>query len=356
MEPTGQKLNSQYKGRMIGLDFLRGVAMMLTLFRHYSFKSPNILWQIGWAGVHLFFVLSSFLITNILLTEYYKNGKINFGRFFIRRALKIYPLYYLFIITSVYKNRGLFLSSTHYKKQLLGQIFHLQNYTEVLWYHTWSLAAEEHFYLSICILLSVLLYLQKLQGLTILVCLCLFIVILTPYLRYYNTLNYQAEWFFSTHLIMDSFAFGALLAITKFVFPGLFSKIIELKHFLLLPIIIFLLPLFLLPIGNLIMNSIGMTFMFMGFTLLIAYFQSIENFSRSKNVTVLIFIKPLASIGIASYSIYLLHVPVKSIIYPLPISEQLKIPLYFIACILVGMVVWYLIEKPIATYKSNKFS
>ncbi|MEJ7589300.1 MAG: hypothetical protein WKI04_17220, partial [Ferruginibacter sp.] len=95
------------------------------------------------------------------MTEYYKTGSINFVRFFVRRALKIYPLYYLFILISVYKNKELYLSSLQHQIQLLGQIFHVQNYTGVLWYHTWSLAAEEHFYIGMCLILFVLLHFYK---------------------------------------------------------------------------------------------------------------------------------------------------------------------------------------------------
>jgi len=66
-------------------------------------------------------------------------------------------------------------------------------------------------------------------------------------------------------------------------------------------------------------------------------------------------IQTLASIGIASYSIYLFHAPVKTIINGFAINEWLRIPAYFIACILVGKVSWYLIERPVASYKSRLF-
>src|SRR5690349_15649345 len=110
MEEVGNRIYTLDKGRIIGFDFLRSIAIFLTLCRH-SLAHSNIFWQIGWMGVHLFFILSSYLIANILFTEYYKSGKINFFRFFIRRSLKIYPLYYLFILISVYKNKELLFTS-----------------------------------------------------------------------------------------------------------------------------------------------------------------------------------------------------------------------------------------------------
>jgi peptidoglycan/LPS O-acetylase OafA/YrhL len=104
------------------------------------------------------------------------------------------------------------------------------------------------------------------------------------------------------------------------------------------------------------MNSIGITMMFLAFALLLTWALSVEDFSRNKNIISLAIIRPLASIGIASYSIYLFHVPVKTIIDSIAMSERLKIPAYFIGCILVGKITWYLIERPIASYKSRFFS
>ncbi len=74
------------------IDFLRGIAIFLTLFRHFGI---NIyLYKIGWVGVDLFFVLSGFWVSGLLFREYKKTTKINFIRFFVRRGLKIYPLFY----------------------------------------------------------------------------------------------------------------------------------------------------------------------------------------------------------------------------------------------------------------------
>lgn len=355
MEAGGNRIYTQYKGRIIGFDFLRSIAIGLTLCRH-SLQPSNFFWQIGWVGVHLFFVLSSFLITNILFTEYYNKGKINFFRFFIRRSLKIYPLYYLFILISVYKNRELLFSSMHYKMQLLGQIFHVQNYSDILWYHTWSLAAEEHFYIGMCIILLIFLFFAKSGHLGKLAWLCLGVIILVPFLRYRATFVYYTDWFMGTHFIMDSFAIGALLSLSKFVFPGIFSKIIQWKHFLLIPIFILLIPVFIFSPGNLVLNSIGITMMYIAFALLIAYVLSIENFSRQKHIFSSGIIQPLAWVGIASYSIYLFHVPIKTLIDSFSISGWRRIPVYFIACIVLGKMTWYFIERPIALYKSRFLS
>jgi peptidoglycan/LPS O-acetylase OafA/YrhL len=137
------------------LDTLRGVAILGVLFLHgffwpYSglhFGRWGRLWlnitQPGWLGVNLFFVLSGFLITGILLDsaarpDYYR-------RFYTRRALRILPAYYalLIVLWLLGQARGTYVG--------LGFLY-LANVTEFFgvgqaYGPLWSLAVEEHFYL-----------------------------------------------------------------------------------------------------------------------------------------------------------------------------------------------------------------
>src|SRR5258705_5760496 len=76
------------------LDGLRGVAILLVVLLH-NFRFMNYFF-FGWLGVDLFFVLSGFLITNILMDAM---GEPNFLRnFYVRRILRIFPLFYLALI------------------------------------------------------------------------------------------------------------------------------------------------------------------------------------------------------------------------------------------------------------------
>ena len=101
---------SQSSGRLVCLDFLRAVAIILVLFRHNNMAALQsvpegfgvvgfIRWitEIGWIGVDLFFVLSGFLIAGLIFGEFKARGCFDFRRFWTRRALKIFPLYYCYI-------------------------------------------------------------------------------------------------------------------------------------------------------------------------------------------------------------------------------------------------------------------
>ena len=94
------KFQLTQKNRVPELDGLRGIAILAVLFYHFfNFYPFNYLSVFGWVGVDLFFVLSGFLITGILLQL--KGLKNAFQIFYARRALRILPLYYL-VLASVF--------------------------------------------------------------------------------------------------------------------------------------------------------------------------------------------------------------------------------------------------------------
>src|SRR5258708_484016 len=144
------------------LDTLRGIAVsMVVLFHAFAFTYglnglsgvPKMLvgmTMCGSTGVNLFFVLSGFLITGILLdtrsrTDYYK-------RFYLRRALRILPLYYAVLVLLLLVVRA-GLVQRHVSWAFLGlSAVYLSNVTDLFgvpmqYGVLWSLAVEEHFYL-----------------------------------------------------------------------------------------------------------------------------------------------------------------------------------------------------------------
>src|SRR6266852_1787483 len=114
--------------RLAQLDGLRGLAIIGVLINHLFFSMPGAL-QCGWLGVNLFFVLSGFLITRILLDQ---RGQMtaagggllrSLGVFYSRRALRIFPLYYLTLAVLWACN---FQRSRHYGRMLASYTFHIR--------------------------------------------------------------------------------------------------------------------------------------------------------------------------------------------------------------------------------------
>ncbi|MGH9475652.1 MAG: acyltransferase family protein [Terriglobales bacterium] len=133
------------------LDGLRGLAIALVLLHHCEPRlrtlglGPEAVW--GWVGVNLFFVLSGFLITGILLDE--RQQPHLFRNFYVRRGLRIWPLYFL-VVPLVYFAYGRGASWHGADNGWIYFLLYVQNLFPGLsgaLYPTWSLAIEEQFYL-----------------------------------------------------------------------------------------------------------------------------------------------------------------------------------------------------------------
>src|SRR5665213_1679679 len=86
--PASSNAKSAY---YVALDGLRAVAVIMVFFKHYG-EGKFFLFNWGWTGVDIFFVLSGFLITGILYDSQQKPHR--YRDFYIRRTLRIFPLYY----------------------------------------------------------------------------------------------------------------------------------------------------------------------------------------------------------------------------------------------------------------------
>lgn len=130
-----------------GLDGLRGVSILLVIFSHVAKLFPGGNNYFGKIGVYIFFVISGFLITTLLLKERLKYGKISLKGFYLRRVFRILPVVFLYLIVLALLNiiYNLNISGTSF----LASFFFVRNliagdiYTD----HFWSLAIEEQFYL-----------------------------------------------------------------------------------------------------------------------------------------------------------------------------------------------------------------
>jgi peptidoglycan/LPS O-acetylase OafA/YrhL len=222
-----------------GLDGLRGIAVIMVVAVHAYYLGPQFqtaegfyvewlrqLLTSGWIGVDLFFALSGFLITSIQIEEKSRNYsfKTYLKRFYVKRGLRIFPLYYGLLAACVV---GSFLSIHSKIDPALDSAFanfgiyalFLSNYIEPILGHapesshllgmTWSLATEEQYYLIWPIVLFAI-PLLKLRSVTI------GLLIALPIIRIAFLLGgASSDFIYSSSIThIDSILMGSLLAIS----------------------------------------------------------------------------------------------------------------------------------------------
>ena len=205
------------------LDGLRGVAVLLVLSFHFLHidgeggvveRTLLAASRSGWAGVDLFFVLSGFLITGILLDA--RDAPGYFGAFYARRVLRIFPLYYaylavLFLVVPLLSSLDVKAGTQGWLWTYLGNVlfareggFEASPYTG----HFWSLAVEEQFYLAWPLVVWVLP-----RRRLALVCLGLVALAFALRLGIHRTTFNATAAYVLTPARMDALALGALVAV-----------------------------------------------------------------------------------------------------------------------------------------------
>ncbi|MCU1261348.1 MAG: acyltransferase 3, partial [Bryobacterales bacterium] len=129
------------------LNGLRAISVFLVIIYHSGFENAP-----GGLGVLMFFVISGFLITWLLLKENTRKGTVSLKRFYARRSFRIFPAFYAYALLTV-----ILLAAFHKRinvPQTMASLFYLANYYQALngdpgtaFSHTWSLGIEEQFYL-----------------------------------------------------------------------------------------------------------------------------------------------------------------------------------------------------------------
>lgn len=352
--------------RIRQIDFLRGFALILVLFRHH-WVGIDWLQKVTWISPDIFFVLSGFLVSGLLFSEYKRFGRIQPGQFLIRRGFKIYPLFYL----SIFLTLIIFLlkpetfphpASIDLNRKIytfLCEIFFLQNYLPYMWGHHWTLAIEEHFYITLALILPFFAKRRILENKKLLLIITLVLFASAIAMRFIKT-----DGFVQTHLRFDSLLAGVVIAyFYHFNYEKLEHFYLKHRKYLLVLIPI-LLSTAMISWESYFVRTIGLTFIYLGVSLLLMEF--ILNPRTDENLSRLGYFYTLtARMGVYSYGIYLFHLYLPQVVLGRDYLEEgehifttkvlISFLIYFAGAIAMGITVSKLIEFPMLKFRDRFF-
>lgn len=332
--------------RIPSLDGLRAISIGMVITSHVIGTQNFILFDevvgkqleyLGMLGVRVFFVISGYLISSLLLHELDTTKHIHLTRFYFRRTFRIFPPYYFLILVVV------LLQAVGWVTLVPGDVIHAITYTvnyhpERSWYlgHAWSLSVEEQFYL---LWPATLLLTGRRRGLWI----AFAVILICPIIRlgyYYflpSLIRYEVGYRFET--VADSIAAGCALAGMHewFKRQRLYHIILYSKFFVLIPIII-LCASALNPRLRLSL-LFGVTIQNIGIAACIAWCVT----RYSGKIGGLLNSKLMVFLGVMSYSIYLWQ---QLFLNPFSTSMTSRFPLNLVLVGAASLVSYYLIERP----------
>jgi peptidoglycan/LPS O-acetylase OafA/YrhL len=299
-------------------------------------------------GVMVFFVISGFLITWLLLNEYERTNRISLRRFYLRRTFRIFPAFYVFWAVTV---GGLLLKHGHILwGQAMATFFYVGNYYQGLNHypksglsHAWSLAVEEQYYLLWPVLL--LLIVRKRH---LLLCVtCWSILLVWTYRNILQFVGVREEYIYTAFdTRIDHLLIGCVLAISlAYGYFGRFWTIVCARVSYML-----------LPTGSLIISATAAWFWgtsyrntigFIVDPMLVAVLMAQLIASRSRWLQWMDS-RPVIFLGTISYSTYLYHEIVARLLSEM--WRGLPAPVLMIpsvaATVVVASISYYAVEKP----------
>ena len=351
----GPKKASREGGYKIQLDSLRAIAVVLVLIQHFAPESEQWV-RLGDIGVRVFFVLSGYLITGILLQARTEAEQLAETRawvllaFYARRFLRIFPLFYAVIIgTALLGSRPMRESWEWHATYLSNIYFYLRGTGHDAVTPLWSLAVEEQFYLVWPFLM---LFLRR----KLILPLVIGVIIFAPLFRELLVLNGKNAWQASVLMpaCLDTLGMGALLAI-------LFSRL-EPKRLQQLTTAALVLG---LPL--MIVSSCGRAWSASAHWVVLVD-VSIALFSAwlihgaavgfKGVVGRLLSQRPLVHVGAISYGVYLIHNFVPGLVIRLwPQDRNSQSPTYIATLFLITFAIaslsWVVFEAPINKLKRH---
>jgi peptidoglycan/LPS O-acetylase OafA/YrhL len=317
--------NTREKIFFPALDTLRMVAALMVFVQHAYYNAfANFLGNVSWVvdraihayvesagyGVQIFFVLSGFLITYLLIAEQERTGRIHVRSFYVRRLLRIWPLYYFVLLLGFFvlplfapahETPPNLWSSAWYYFAFLANFHAMQIEVGTLYRGiVWSVAIEEQFYLVWPMILLLLPWRRQwlIPLVAVVVCLALRFYWLTQHAHY-------TYFHFHTGAVMADLAVGALLAYFSRLGGATAQRCKEVPRLLwLLPYVLLLTGMFFRD--KMEMWSYGPAYTRFLFDLLFAAVIWEQCFA-SKRLLRLEKLRFLAVFGKYTYGLYMLH-------------------------------------------------
>jgi len=292
--------------RLHSLDGLRAISILLVLVGHLAgtLNAPAILTPLrplGNFGVVIFFVISGFLITLLLLNELRCRGKIDMRGFYLRRCFRIFPAFYFFIGCVVLANAGGYLELKS-NDVLHAATFTMNYHHERAWAlnHTWSLAVEEQFYLLWPLLLLLL-------GVRRALTCAIFLVIAAPLIRVIMWYGLDASVSAMTRefqAVGDAIATGCLLAVLQHrgvCMPAWFRQ----RKFVVVPLSLFAVPILLYKFEPALFYTLGQSYVNLTAAMVIWRCVNVDHGISYRVLN----LAPVMWMGGLSYSLYLWQEP-----------------------------------------------
>ncbi len=378
--------------RFAGFDGVRGIAILLVIAWHAAISArfpPEALgaWRPlifgGWAGVDVFFALSGFLITTLILREEKANeegrgvARFSLAHFYMRRALRIFPIFYTVFAIEAFTlgARHLLPSIQVWTPEFRGSPLGLLPYA-TFWGNYfanhppvgayspgeaflvyWSLCVEEHFYL----LWPMVLMLVKAPRRRIFlgVAACLLVMVLRAGALRTHVASYTSIQVLS-HYRIDSILWGGVAALLWQLAPPRVSLVRGLLAFAAAAVIGLMLTLHLSvsPVGSTLGYSVGLSLLAVAAALLMLELVASPSSLLARALDVL----PLRLVGRVSYGMYLVHYPVLDVarrwFFAVPRAPSVA-SFWMLACLAAGLtfiVAWalhLLVERPFLRLKER---
>lgn len=336
-------MNLKYQAH---IDGLRAISVIAVIIYHAKITILDyILLPGGFLGVDIFFVISGYLISLIIIKELnFKNGKFSFINFYKRRARRILPaLFFVILITKpfiIYITIPNFL--VEYSKSIISSLFFISNY--YFWslgtgydqiqftnfqpfLHTWSLSIEEQFYLFFPIIFFLIYFLKRKLFILFFI-----VLIISLFISDYLSDTHSSINFYSLLTRIWELLLGSIFAIFEFYYFN--NKKKKFSSFFSALGLLLIIGSFIIYNDRMFLPSLMSLPPLIGVILIIYY-------RNSNTITIrLLSLKPLVYIGLISYSLYLWHYPIINIL------KNLNIIILLVSILILSIFTYHFIERP----------